>query len=161
INGAKDLILGNGAGGSGTYTILAGTLTANNNVVVGSSGTGSMTIQKASVYVANALNIAASSTVTLNSGTLRFNSISGVNRLVYTGGTIQLTGARVIGSDSTIATLYGASPVIPAGKGLILETADTHNVNNTFQVNGGSFTNAGDLIVGGSTAGNLQLSNNA
>src|SRR5262245_11152968 len=58
INGAKDLILGNGAGGSGTYAISAGTLTANNNVVVGNSGVGTLNISgTGNVSITNNLTI--------------------------------------------------------------------------------------------------------
>ncbi len=157
---SRTLYLGRNPNSTGNYIISDTAHLTTGNVVVGLSGSGTMTIQdQANVYIANSITINGSSILNMNGGTLRFDTISGVNRLAYNAGTIQLTGQRFIGIDSTIATLYGASPTIPTGKGLTLETFGTHNINGTLKVNGGSFTWAGDLIVGGSALGALQITN--
>ena len=88
--------------------------------------------------------------VNLNGGTLRFkNYIKVVNALGakfnYTAGTIQLSGDRDLGTDATIPQLFGATPIIHAGKGLTIEgTARLTTVPIT--LSGGTLA-AGTLAV--------------
>ena len=92
-------------------------------------------------------------------GTLRFNTISGLNRLNYDSGTIQLAGNRNLGTDATIAYLFGpllappASITIPSGKSLHVEgAAELDRPTKTVTVSGGSLTSA-DLVLGGYLGG--------
>jgi fibronectin-binding autotransporter adhesin len=119
-------------GGAGSSWNIGGSAT------VGSSGTGTLSIQdEALVHIGSALSINSLSTVTLNGGTLRFNTISGLNRLTYTFGTIQLAGDRGVGADATITTLYGAFPTLPTGKGLTVE--GTATLTKPLTIEGGAF----------------------
>lgn len=119
---ASNVYLGYNAGSTGTYALSGGTLTVGNDLVVGNSGTGTLTIENnASAYVTNNLLIDSLSTVNLNGGTLRIFMASGINRLNYTAGTIQLAFSRDLLTDTTITTLFGANPTIPSGKGLTVE----------------------------------------
>ena len=97
------------------------------------------------VHVGSALSINSFSTVTLNGGTLRFNTVSGLNRLTYSSGTIQLAGDRNIGTDATITTLFGAFPAIPTGKGLTVE--GTATLSKPLTIDGGAFKST-SLAVG-------------
>jgi T5SS/PEP-CTERM-associated repeat protein len=142
LNG-KDLQLGFNSSGNGTYTISNNaSLSVANNLVVGASGTGTLTIQgEASVHVTNALNINNSSTVNLSGGTLRFNTVTGLNRVNFNSGTIQLGGNRTVGGpagDAIISGLFGVNPVIDAGKNLTVE--GTATLGTTLTLNGGSFS---------------------
>jgi fibronectin-binding autotransporter adhesin len=117
---------------------------------IGSGGVGTLSIlDQALVHIGSTLSINSASTVTLNGGTLRFNTISGLNRLTYTAGTIQLAGDRGVGVDATITTLYGASPILPTGKGLTVE--GTATLTKPVTINGGAFKTTSLLVgVGGS-----------
>lgn len=162
INGAKDLILGNGAGGSGIYTISAGTLTANNNVNVGVSGAGTLNIQGNSfVNVTNAVNINGSSAVNLSGGTLRLNSSNAPNRINFTSGRLQLIGDRTIGTDPIVSALFGATPVIPSGKELLIEGYAF--IRTPFNVNGGkllfTLNNRGPIVGASGSPSTLSVTN--
>ena len=124
---------------------------------VGSVGTGTLNIQNQGVvHVGTALSINGTSTVNLNGGTLRFDTVSGLNRLNYTAGTIQLAGGRAIGFDSTISTLFGATPAIAANKALTIE-GDTE-VRTNLTVNGGTLTGQSGLFrVGFNTNGSMAV----
>jgi T5SS/PEP-CTERM-associated repeat protein len=143
------LYLGYNSGSAGIYTMSGGTLNILNDVVVGSSGTGSLWVNSsATAYVTNNLSINGASVVNINGGTLRFNTISGIDRVNYFSGTVQLSGNRNFTTDTTITTLYGAYPTIPSGKGLNIEGDATIGSNSTYQavfVNGGSLAVSGDL----------------
>ncbi|MDZ4659530.1 MAG: hypothetical protein SH868_18315 [Bythopirellula sp.] len=70
---------------------------------VGSVGTGTLTIQNQGVvHVGTALSINGTSTVNLNGGTLRFATVTGLNRVTYTAGTVQLSGNRTLDTDSIV-----------------------------------------------------------
>ncbi len=113
----QNLTLGVVAGSTGSYSISAGSLTVGNNLVVGSAGTGTMTIGTGgSVYVTNDLSINSTSNVDLNGGTLRFNSATGIDRVNFISGTVQTHGGSI---SAVVTSLFGAVPVIPAGKALI------------------------------------------
>jgi T5SS/PEP-CTERM-associated repeat protein len=98
INGTNNLVLGNNASGNGTYTLSnSASLDVDNNLLVGVSGVGTLNIQDQSVvYVANAVNINASSAVNLNGGTPRLNSSDARHRTNFTSGKLQRGGERLI-----------------------------------------------------------------
>ncbi len=144
INGsANHLYVGCCAGGNGDYTI-SGTSSLNvgGDAIIGVFGTGSLNIfGQSSVYVGNELNVGDTSTVRLNGGTLRFNTVTGLNRVNFNSGTIQLGGNRTVGGpagDAIISGLFGANPVINAGKKLTVE--GTATLGTTLTLNGGSFS---------------------
>ena len=160
VGAGHNLYLGFGATGIGEYVISGtATLSAGGNVIVGNNGTGALVIQdQASVFITNSLTINSSinnlSTVNLNGGTLRFNTATGLNRLNYTSGTIQLAGDRALDSDATVTFLFGpflappASISIPSGKELKVEGAAFQFQNNrTVTVNGGNLSSS-DYVVG-------------
>jgi T5SS/PEP-CTERM-associated repeat protein len=107
-------------------------------------GKGTVDIQNQGlVYVKDELIINSTGVVDLFGGKLRFNSVSdsGLSQLNFVAGTIQLGGARTIGGptgDAVVATLFGAAPVIPAGKELAIE--QTATLNRTLAIDGGAFT---------------------
>ena len=107
--------------------------------------------------VGTTLTINAGSTVNLNGGTLRFNTISGINRLSYSAGTIQLAGNRDFSTDTTISTLF-PSQTIPSGKKLVIEGTTTIQIA-TELVDGGEFVSQGALSVGSTFAGYLKVLN--
>jgi T5SS/PEP-CTERM-associated repeat protein len=132
------------------------------DLTVGGSGTASLTIQNGALTsVGNNLSINGLSAVNLAGGTLRFNTAGGLNRLNYTSGTIQLAGARNVGSDSVITALYGSTPTISTGKTLAIEGAAKIGANTaeTVVVNAGQLTAQSSLQVGGSGSGVLQVVN--
>jgi fibronectin-binding autotransporter adhesin len=115
---------------------------------IGSSGTGTLNItDSGEVYVGTSLSINGTSTINLNGGTLRLNTVSaGLNRLNYTAGTIQLAGDRDFKSDSTISTIFGANPTVPSGKQLTVEGQSTFN-GKTLAVTSGTFVSQGALNI--------------
>jgi T5SS/PEP-CTERM-associated repeat protein len=137
------LSLGTDSFSTGTYTISGGTLSATNSINVGNPGIGTLTIQGSGSASTNSLTISAASTVNLNGGTLRFNTIGGsggLSRLNYTAGTIQLSGNRTIGSDPIETLFYAGAQfghVIPTGKTLAVEGEVTVDIERTLQVIGG------------------------
>ncbi len=163
VGAGRNLYLGFGATGIGEYVISGtATLSAGGNVIVGNNGTGALVIQdQASVFITNSLTINSSvnnlSTVNLNGGTLRFNTISGISRVNYTSGTIQLAGNRDILFDAGLFDFYGASRIITAGKGLKVEGTTTIRQDKTLTVSGGTFTSQGLLTLGapGFSSGDL------
>jgi T5SS/PEP-CTERM-associated repeat protein len=146
------LYLGYNAGSTGTYTISGGTLTVGNDLVVGNSATatGTLTIQNnGSVYVTNDLWINSQSSVNLNGGTLRFNTISGgggLSRLNYVAGIIQLLGDHSYEGGSLFNYFFDNG--IPSGKGAIIEgdfslyTSLSQQSVTEYVVNGGSLSSA-------------------
>ena len=156
-NGGKwgttsNAVLGDVFGSSGVTTVsgAGSTWTVGGNLSVGLAGTSSLTIQdEALVYVGSALSVNNSSTINLTGGTLRFDTITGTNRLTYSSGTIQLAGNRNIGSDSAVSSIFGAFPVIPIGKGLTVEGNAT--LSKPLTIDGGAFTaNNLNAVAGGS-----------
>lgn len=153
-NNVANLVIGDRATGQGAYAISGGGLAVSNNAVVGLLGTASMNITgTGSAYITNDLAINNTSNVTLNGGTLRVNTVSaGLNRLIFQSGTLQLGGSqRDLTTDSTIAAFFGASPVIPAGKGLTIEGTTTlgSSLGAGARVQGGTFRTDGIFYVGG------------
>ncbi|HVT27734.1 MAG TPA: PEP-CTERM sorting domain-containing protein [Lacipirellulaceae bacterium] len=147
--------------GAGTSNF---TVTGNNSsltsgsLTVGNGGTGVLNIQNNGlVYVTSAMSINGTSTVNLNGGTLRFDTITGPNRIVYTAGTIQLAGNRDFSTDTTVAALFPSS-TISSGKKLFVEGTGTIQIA-TELVDGGEFDTQGDLNVGASFAGYLKVLN--
>jgi hypothetical protein len=145
----KILLLGVNATGTGTYNLSGGTL-AGDEIVVGSSGTGTLNILGNGTAYTNLLRINSASAVNLNGGTLRFGGVigaGGVSKINYTSGTIQTSGQLIIGTDPTIAALFGTT--IPAGKSLVIESDVGPNYNVTirtnFVIDGGSLISANNL----------------
>jgi hypothetical protein len=67
-----------------------------------------------------------------------------LSRINYTAGNIQLAGNRNLQTDSIIQPLYSFFPLIPTGKGLIIEgDASAPDGNNPVLVSGGSLSSAG------------------
>jgi T5SS/PEP-CTERM-associated repeat protein len=161
INGAANhLYVGCCAGGSGDYTI-SGTASLNvgGDAIIGTFGTGSLNIlAQSSVYINDALTIGTSSTVNLNGGTLRVNTIDGsggLSRFFHTAGTLRLAGNRDLMFDTTITTLFGAVPTIPSGKGLAIEGIASiySNSAQTFRVNGGTLSTFSSMLEVGKFTG--------
>jgi T5SS/PEP-CTERM-associated repeat protein len=177
-SGVASLTVDNGGllnGGSGIVAFASGSnanVTVRNpgsiwgttsTLSVGSSGTGVLNIlDQGEVYVGTALSINGTSTVNLNGGTLRVNTVStGLNRLNYTAGTVQLAGDRDFRSDPLIPTLFGANPTIPSGKKLTVEGQSLPD-GKTLTVNGGTFVSQGTFNIATDINGNgsvLQVTN--
>ena len=108
----------NSAGGtfnfvSGELVVIGGTVTSAGAFTVGSGGGGTLNIaEQGVVHVGTALTINSTSNVNLNGGTLRFNTISGLNRLNYNSGTIQLAGDRNADTDPTILSLFPGFDIV-------------------------------------------------
>ncbi|TWU27401.1 virginiamycin B lyase family protein [Bythopirellula polymerisocia] len=125
---------------------------------VGNLGVGTLTIEDQGLVSAGTnLFIAATSNVNLNGGTLRFNTISGITRLNYNAGTIQLAGNRDIILDSGLFDFYGVSRIITSGKGLSVEGTTTIRQDKSLTVSGGTFASQGLLTLGapGLSSGDL------
>jgi hypothetical protein len=151
----SQLVVGADASSSGVYNLSGGTLSVGNSFVVGSNGTGTLTVQPGGSASTNNLSINSASTVNLNGGTLRFNTVGGsggVSRINYTAGTIQLTSNRTWGTDATIAALFG--PTIPAGKTLVVEGDPPTDpfydlvIKSNVRVDGGSLISQKDAGIG-------------
>ncbi len=154
-----DLILGNQATGNGTYTISGGTLTVADDVIVGQAGTGTLNISGTGVVSVNdQLSIGAGDVVNLSGGTLRFNNYNRVatGQFNFTGGTLQLGGNRTIGSDATIADLFGPTPTIGPGKTVVLES--TPDVRGNVNVNGGSLRSIDGYRMGEGNSASVNIS---
>jgi hypothetical protein len=109
------------------------------------------------VYVGGNLSIPGSSNVVINvnGGTLRLNTQSGLvpGRLNYNSGTIQLSGTRSIGIDSTIAIVFGASPTIVTGKQLTVEGMATIDASKSLTLSGGTLSAGTIALLSGSLLG--------
>ena len=115
---------------------------------MGNSGAGTLTIQsQATAYAGTSLTIGTLGNVNLNGGTLRFNTVTGINRLIFNSGTVQLAGNRIVGGagDPTISALFGGNPVIPSGKSLTVEGLANAL---TLTIDGGRFRSLSTLNVG-------------
>ncbi|MBA3484784.1 MAG: hypothetical protein H0T51_23535 [Pirellulales bacterium] len=148
ITTTSNVTLGDVANAFGTATVSGAGSSWNigGSATFGSVGTGTLSIlDQALVHVGSALSINSLSTVTLNGGTLRLNTISGLNRLTYSSGTIQLAGDRGVGADATITALYGAIPTLPTGKGLTV--GGTATLTKPLTIDGGAFKST-SLAVG-------------
>jgi autotransporter family porin len=164
IAGGFNLVLGNSAGSQGLYSITGGTLTVGNNVTVGNGGAGTLNINgTGTVSIANNLAISSAGTVNLTNGTLRFNTVTGLNRLNWISGTLQLAGDRNLNVDPTLSHYFGFEPTIGVGRKVVVEGASTLDPSLNFSVNGGSFTSLGEFIVNqdNSAINTLNFSNGA
>jgi T5SS/PEP-CTERM-associated repeat protein len=151
-----------GSTGGATVTGAGSTWSTTGTFAVGSAVTGVLNIEnQGTVYVGTALSIGNSSNVNLNGGTLRFNTISGITRVNYTAGTLQLAGNRDILFDANLFDFYGAPRVILAGKGLTVEGTTTIRQEKVLTVSGGAFTSQGLLTLGapGFQSGDLIINN--
>ena len=96
----------------------------------------------------------------MNGGTLRFSAASGLSRLNFVAGNIQLAGDRIIGSDPTVSALIGITPTIATGKQLTVEGIT--RIQSTVAVNGGTLLGLSSIRLGddtGSAAGSLSITN--
>jgi T5SS/PEP-CTERM-associated repeat protein len=161
ITTGNNLYLGYNSGSAGIYTLSGGTLTVGNDAIVGNSGTGSLWVNSGTTaYVTNNLSINGASVVNINGGTLRFNTISGIDRVNYFSGTVQLGDFfRDLTSDTVITSLFGSSPVIPSGKGLAVEGSSSFGSGDTVAVDGGSLTIDGNFSIGAFSFGALNITN--
>ena len=125
---------------------------------VGSVGTGTLNIlNQGVVHVGTGVSVNGTSTINLNGGTLRFATISGITRVNYMAGTLQLAGNRDIILDAGLFDFYGASRLIPVGKGLTIEGTTTIRQSKSLTVSGGSFTSQGVLTLGAPGLGDGKL----
>lgn len=155
-NIAAALRLGHQAGAFGSYTINNSASLTATDAVVANLGTAALNISgQASVFLNNSLTIGALGGVNLNGGSLRFDSSSGLNRLTYTAGTIQLAGNRTYSGDAAINDLFGNN--IPAGKTLVVEGQAL--INTTVNVNGGRLTSLFQVRVGDPSPGSIAVTN--
>lgn len=151
VNNANALLAtGSGSNATATVTDANSAWTIAGNASVGTSGTANVTIKdQGLVYVGNDVSINSLSAVNLQGGTLRLNTISsGIARINFSSGTVQLAGDRNIGVDAAINTLFGIPSVIPIGKGLTVE--GTATLSQPLTIAGGSFkANALTVAAGG------------
>ena len=92
------------------------------------------------ISVGNLLDI-GSGRIDLQGGTLRFNTINGVNNVIFDSGTLQLGGSRtLVARQATQSSPISsaASPVLPIGKGLTVE--GTATVLSATAIDGGTLT---------------------
>lgn len=148
-----DSVIGNNSTGNGIYNLSGtGALSIARNLYVGNSGTGAFNQTGGTNTIASTLRIGSLGTVNLNGGTLRFNGYSRQLTGVFnfTSGTVNLAGNRSFGFDATIADIFGSSPTITSGKGLIVEGSATIGTasGTTLAVNGGTFMSQAGLVVG-------------
>jgi T5SS/PEP-CTERM-associated repeat protein len=123
--------------------------TTTNGLTVGNAaGTaGTLTVQTgATALVGTQLTINPTGVVTLNGGTLRFNTLSDPgNKLQFNTGTLQLAGNRDLGTDPVVMRFFGGTvPTIGPGKNLTVE--GTASTNAGLSIQGGTLK-AGSLSV--------------
>jgi T5SS/PEP-CTERM-associated repeat protein len=149
INGtANHLYVGCCAGGHGDYTI-SGTASLNvgGDAIIGVFGTGTLSIfGQSSVHVSNELNVGSTSTVNLNGGTLRFNTVSGLNRLFFNSGTIKLTGDRTLRTDPLVNNFFPTGPGINIKNGKSLYIEGDADVDVNTNVDSGSKLTVGNTL---------------
>lgn len=147
----------NGSSGTATISGEGSRWTNSGDLILGGNGptnqttaTGTLTIEDGgTVWVGGTLRIFDGDTVTLDGGTIRFN---GYNRNTagtfnYLGGTVQLAGNRIVGTDVAITDFYGSNPVIETNKGLTIEGIAT--LATTLTLDGGMLTVGGLNKAGG------------
>jgi T5SS/PEP-CTERM-associated repeat protein len=154
--------VGNGTGATGVAAVRnpGSRWSTATTLTVGNIGTGTLAIEdQGVVFVGTTLAINGTSNVNLDGGTLRFDTVAGLNRLNYTAGTIQLAGSRNLSTDTTITTIFGPSPTIPTGKELVIEgTANLTQNFASFTVDGGRFSSA-SYFADSVAAGALVIAN--
>lgn len=146
-------VIGHTGAGTSNFTVTGtNSLLNSSSLLVGSGGTGVLNIQNNGTVSSTALSINGTSTVNLNGGTLRFNTVSGLNQLNYTAGTVQLAGNRDDVFGGILKSLYGGFVNIPQNKGAIVEGTLTLNGEENFTVSGGSIS-AASIELGTTTGG--------
>ena len=152
-----DSTIGHNSNGNGIYNLSGtGALSIARDLFVSFSGTGTFNQTGGTTTIASTLRIGTNGAYNLSGGTLRFDAVTGIERLNYTAGTIKLAANRDLGTDNTIAQLFGSLPTpssitIPSGKGLHVEgNATLIQPNKTVTVDGGNLTsfnlNAGTFV---------------
>jgi hypothetical protein len=153
INGGKVqstsfVTLGTNPESNGTNIFVSG---FGSNWTIGGNtflGYATITIQDQGVVHFNAdLSTTIDGQINVQGGTLRINTVSGsgLGRIVFNAGTIQLAGNRTTGvfQDAAINQFFGASPVITPFRNLTIEGAAT--LNSFVTVDGGTFS-VGQLV---------------
>jgi T5SS/PEP-CTERM-associated repeat protein len=127
---------------NGQMTVDSGeSVTSAGAFTIGSTGVGTLNIEdQGVVHVGTTLAINSTSNINLNGGTLRFNLASGLERMNYNFGTIQLARNAIIGNDYAIDTLFliGSSTYILSGRALIIEGSTT--IRENLEIDQGSLT---------------------
>ncbi len=144
-------------GDDSTWTNTGSLYVGGRESAVGGSGT--LNVQAgATVHVQDLLHIWDAGSVNLDGGTLRFDGYERASggQFNYTAGTVQLAGERTIGTDATIAELYGASPSIDAGKELHIEGLTT--VDTDLSVDGALVAAGTTLRIAHNSAATLTVS---
>ncbi len=120
-SGTSTIASFSGSTGGATVTGAGSRWSSTGAFTVGSAVTGVLNIEnQGTVHVGTDLSIGSTSNVNLNGGTLRFATVTGVDRINYTAGTIQIPSTGFF--NAPVTTFFGATPTITAGKTLVLET---------------------------------------
>lgn len=155
VTGGGKVTVANGCEvGNGSQMTVSGAgskVTINLNLFLNNidNDAGTLTISnQGTVYVGGYLEVPSSAHLSLNGGTLRFSTyLQDLGAVVsYTAGVIQLSGDRTTGTDAAISDFFGAVPVIPAGKSLVIEGAATIAPSSPLTTAGGNFT-ASTLLI--------------
>jgi hypothetical protein len=163
------LILGNQAGGTGTYNLTGGALTAA-NTFVGNDGTGTFTQNGGTHTVANELNVGlnagSTGTYNLQNGTIDSNYMfvgyNGTGTFNQTGGAVNITGGGHLG----VGREAGSTGVYNLQGGTFDTTGELYvgwSGTGTFNQTGGAVTATGDINMAEQNTGratyNLQVGN--
>jgi fibronectin-binding autotransporter adhesin len=154
INGSNNLNLGNLSTATGTYNASgSAALNVGGNLNVGVSGTGTLNVQdNVIVNVTNTLNLGANGHLNFSGGTLHINAYTASTGSVfnYMAGTVRFSGSRVIGSDASIAGIFGTTPAITANQVLTVEQGVGVSANTTVS-GGGNLQALSTLRIGSPT----------
>ena len=137
--------LGSLAGSTGTATVtgIGSRWSASGAFTVGSAGAGTLNILDQGVVSVGTttLPIGGTSNVNLSGNPLRFDTATGLNRINYTSGTIQLPATGF--NAAPVTTLFGATPTITTGKSLNIEKLAVLFSASSVVVNGGDLCHGG------------------
>jgi fibronectin-binding autotransporter adhesin len=134
------LNFGNGATGLGAGTITVGTVDAGNMTFASGSG--------AIVLSGGAINLAASTTITVDNATDTINSVlSGASTSLIKAGSV--SGTLILGGDNT----YTGSTIVNAGNLSITHNNALGTTAGTTTINGSNGTTGGSLILSNATTG--------
>lgn len=149
----SDLVVGYGAGSTGTYTLSGGNLLANQSEFIGSIGSGTFT------QMGGTNSLPASAVGYLNLGT----SVGGVGTYNLSGGNLIVTKNEIVGDAGTgIFNQTGGTNTILGGFNLNL--GNSNGGSGTYTIsNNATLTVANNLYVGnsGTAVGTLNIQNNS
>ena len=150
--------LGSAAGSVGTATVSSGTWATSANLTVGSSGTGTLTINGGLVIVAGSLSKNATSTINLNAGgTLQIGT--GTTSGVLLGGTGSFVNNGTLVFNRSNASAYsgvisGSGAVTKQAAGLLtLEGANSYSGLTTISAGTVALSGTGSIGTGGLNLG--------